>query len=149
MSAPAAAQGGTPAGRIAAGLAVASVALHVVAIGSMPPPAALVMLAAAAACLRCVPALWRTSDSRAWEWTAGTAAAMLALHALVMAAAGEGGHPATASGHVAEHLHGEGWDLMHVASLVAGLEVVLAVGVLAARLAGRRRHLPVAVPAGR
>ncbi|GAA4086361.1 hypothetical protein ACFFOS_18955 [Nocardioides kongjuensis] len=143
------------AGRVAAGLAVVSVGLHVVALGSMPPLAALLMLAAALTCLRCVPALWRTSDSRAWEWTAATAAAMIGLHLLVMGTTGgpavHGGtaHAASAPSHVAAHLHGEGWDLMHVASLVAGLEVVLAVGVLVARLASRRRHLAAGVPSGR
>lgn len=144
---------GRVAGRVAAALAVVSAGLHVAALGAMPPLAVLLMLAAALACLQCVPALWRTSDSRAWEWTAGTAAAMIALHLLVMGATGgpatHGGAAHAASGHVAAHLHGEGWDLMHVASLVAGLEVVLAVGVLVARLAGRRRHLPAGVPAGR
>lgn len=144
---------GLVAGRVAAALAVVSVGLHVVALGSMPPLTVLLMLAAALTCLRCVPALWRTSDSRAWEWTAGTAAAMIALHLLVMGTTGgpatHGGAAHAASGHVAAHLHGEGWDLMHVASLVAGLEVVLAVGVLVARLASRRRHLPVGVPSGR
>lgn len=146
---------GLVAGRVAAALAVVSVGLHVVALGSMPPLAVLLMLAAVLACLRCVPALWRTSDSRAWEWTAATAAAMVALHLLVMgttagpATHGGAAHAASAPGHVAAHLHGEGWDLMHVASLVAGLEVVLAVGVLVARLAARRRHLPAGVPAGR
>lgn len=144
---------GLVAGRVAAGLAVVSVALHVVALGSMPPLAVLLMLAAALTCLRCVPSLWRTSDSRAWEWTAGTAAAMIALHLLVMGTTGgpaaHGGAAHAASGHVAAHLHGEGWDLMHVASLVAGLEVVLAVGVLVARLAVRRRHQPAGMPAAR
>ena len=144
---------GLVAGRVAAGLAVVSVGLHVAALGAMPPPAVLLMLAAALACLRCVPALWRTSDSRAWELTAGTAAAMVVLHLLVMGTTGgpapHGAAAHAASGHVAAHLHGEGWDLMHVASLVAGLEVVLAVGVLVARLASRRRHLPVGVPSGR
>ncbi|QSR28265.1 hypothetical protein CFH99_21820 [Nocardioides aromaticivorans] len=144
---------GLVAGRVAAGLAVVSVGLHVAALGAMPPLAVLLMLAAALACLRCVPALWRTSDSRAWEWTAGTAAAMVALHLLVMGTTGgpaaHGGAAHAAAGHVAAHLHGEGWDLMHVASLVAGLEVVLAVGVLVARLAGRRRHLPAEVSSAR
>jgi hypothetical protein len=144
---------GLVAGRVAAGLAVVSVGLHLAALGSMPPLAVLLMLAAALTCLRCVPALWRTSDSRAWEWTAATAAAMIGLHLLVMGTTGgpamHGGAAHAASGHVAAHLHGEGWDLMHVASLVAGLEVVLAVGVLVARLASRRRHQPVGVPAGR
>ena len=137
---------GLVAGRVAAGLAVVSVGLHVVALGSMPPLAVLLMLAAALTCLR---------DSGAGVWTAATAAAMIGLHLLVMGTTGgpamHGGaaHAASARGHVAAHLHGEGWDLMHVASLVAGLEVVLAVGVLVARLASRRRHLPVGVPSGR
>ena len=143
---------GLVAGRVAAGLAVVSVGLHLAALGAMPPLAVLLRLAAALACLRCVPALWRTSDSRAWELTAGTAAAMVALHLLVMGTAGgpapHGGAAHAATGHVAAHLHGEGWDLMHVASLVAGREVVLAVGVLVARLAGRRRRLPAGVPSG-
>lgn len=146
---------GLLAGRVAAGLAVLSVGLHLAVLGTMPPLAVLLMLAAALACLRCAPALWRTSDSRAWEWTAGTAAAMIALHLLVMgttggpAAHGGAAHAASATEHAAAHLHGEGWDLMHVASLVAGLEVVLAVGVLVARLAGRRRHLHAGVPVAR
>jgi hypothetical protein len=116
-----------------------------------------VMVVLAAGCLMCVPGLLRGPAVATWLMVAVMAGGMLVLHAGAMTlrdigttpvASGGHQHPAHTHGatnvgspvasHVRVHLAGEGWDLMHVASLVAGAELVLATGM--ARAARRSRR---------
>jgi hypothetical protein len=150
------------AGRFASGLAVVSVGLHVWAVTEMPWMLAGVMLVAAAVCLSCVPALWNGARTHTWMAVAAMSVSMLGLHAASMGAismAGSGTDDAVhhaggmahsgASDHLLAHLRGEGWDVMHLASAVAALELVTAAAVMLSpyvrRLqVGRRRVRSVA-----
>ena len=151
-------------GTVGAALAVASAVLHVLAIGSMPWSLGAVMVLLAAGCLTCVPALLRGPTRGTWLVVGVMAGGMLVLHAGAMSLQGgtpqQGGssearmHDHSRHGahheegaamadlsvgdHLRAHLAGEGWDLMHVGSLLAGAELLLAAGA-----ASRLRRAPV------
>jgi hypothetical protein len=79
-------------GRVAAGLAVSSAAVHLLLVdGSL---GSVVMVLMAAACLPCAWHLWRQPTGSVWRFTALVDAAMLVLHAQLL---GDG------QGH--QHLH--------------------------------------------
>ncbi|MCL8026797.1 hypothetical protein [Nocardioides bruguierae] len=144
-------------GRLAVVLALTSVTLHVVATFDLPLALALGMLVAAAACLSCVPALWRGGSVMTWSMAAGVNVAMLVVHGVAMSSmttsssssSGMAGMAdMSAHDHAAAHASGAGWDLMHVASVVAGAEVLLALGALATlAVAALRRRREVLAPA--
>jgi hypothetical protein len=69
--------------RVAAGLALASAAVHLLLLdaGSLGSVA---MLAMAAACLPCAWQLWRSPTGPVWRMTAMVDAAMLVLHAQLL-----------------------------------------------------------------
>ncbi|GAA4737206.1 hypothetical protein GCM10023328_17250 [Modestobacter marinus] len=84
-------------GRVAAGLAVASAAVHLLlADGSLGSVAMVLM---AAACLPCAWHLWRHPTGSVWRLTALVDAAMLVLHAQLL-----GGSP---SRHAMHGMHAE------------------------------------------
>ncbi|MGY1748814.1 hypothetical protein [Modestobacter sp. SYSU DS0511] len=109
-------------GRVAAGLAVGSAAVHLLLVdGSL---GSLVMVLMAAACLPCAWHLWRSPTGSVWRFTALVDAAMLVLHAQMLG--GSGGH------QHAHHTAGPG------ALMWLGLGLVGAQLVLAAAAAVRR-----------
>jgi hypothetical protein len=71
-------------GKVAAGLALAGAAVHVLLVdaGSL---GSLVMVAMALACLPCAWHLWRHPSAAVWGATAAVDAAMLLLHAQMLA----------------------------------------------------------------
>ena len=149
------------AGVAAAGLGVTSAILHLAALPTMPMMLSVAMAAFALVCMGCVPQLLRGATVRTWVMVGALSAGMLALHVGAMAvlagpaeaASGHGyaahpDHPAAddISGpaghlleHLLEHLHGRGWDLMHLASLVALAELGLAL-----TMGGRSRRVGAA-----
>ncbi|WP_448627644.1 hypothetical protein [Geodermatophilus sp. URMC 64] len=72
-------------GRFAAGLALASAAVHV-ALLDAASLGSLVMVAMALACLPCAWHLWRHPSAAVWGATAAVDGAMLLLHAQTLAA---------------------------------------------------------------
>ncbi|MQA35129.1 hypothetical protein [Modestobacter roseus] len=105
-------------GRVAAGLAAASAAVHLLLVdGSL---GSLVMVAMAAACLPCAWHLWRSPTGSVWRFTAGVDAAMLVLHAQLM-----GGSPVHAHhGGTSPSLMWLGLGLVGAQLLLAGLAAV-------------------------
>ena len=80
-------------GRVAAGLALAVAAVHLLLVSSSGGSAeALALTAMALACLPCAWHLWRSPSARVWAVTAGVDAAMAVLHLrMVLGASGTGG----------------------------------------------------------
>jgi hypothetical protein len=110
---------GTGPGRAAAGLAVASAAVHLLqvdgtALGS------LLMAAMALACLPCAWHLWRAPTRSVWGLTAAADAGMLLLHATLMAGA-----------HGMHHAH-TGSSPMWLGTALVGVQLALA-GIAALR----------------
>ncbi|MGY1858098.1 hypothetical protein [Modestobacter sp. SYSU DS0290] len=108
-------------GRVAAGLAVTSAAVHLLLVdGSL---GSLVMVLMAAACLPCAWHLWRSPTGSVWRFTALVDAAMLVLHAQMLG--GPSGHT-----HV-HHAAGPG-ALMWLGLGLVGAQLLLA-GLAAVR----------------
>jgi hypothetical protein len=86
---------GRSLGRTAALLALGSATVHLllVDVGTL---GSLALLCMALACLPCAWHLWRTPTGSTWATTAGLDAAMLTLHAQLLA-------PAPGSDHLAHH----------------------------------------------
>ncbi|SFE54086.1 hypothetical protein [Blastococcus tunisiensis] len=84
-------------GRVAAVLALASAAVHLLLVDASSL-GSLVMVAMAAACLPCAWHLWRSPTPSVWGTTAAIDTAMLLLHAQMLAGVsghtGHGGAPA-------------------------------------------------------
>jgi hypothetical protein len=100
-------------GRVAAGLAVASAAVHLLLVdGSL---GSVVMVLMAAACLPCAWHLWRWPTGSVWRFTALVDAGMLALHAQLM-----GGSPVHA------HHGGTSPSLMWLGLALVGAQLALA-----------------------
>ncbi|MGY1690403.1 hypothetical protein [Geodermatophilus sp. SYSU D01105] len=79
-------------GRGAAGLALASLVVHLLLLDGSSL-GSLAMVAMAAVCLPCAWHLWRSPSGSVWGLTAAVDAAMLALHGQMLAEAGHH-HPA-------------------------------------------------------
>ena len=77
-------------GRVAAGLAVASAAVHLLLLDASL--GSVVMVAMAAACLPCAWHLWRSPTGSVWRFTALVDAAMLVLHVQMLGDSGQHGH---------------------------------------------------------
>jgi hypothetical protein len=109
-------------GRVTAGLALVSAAIHLLTLdpGSL---GSLATLAMAAACLPCAWHLWRSPKTTVWQLTAGLDAAMLLLH--VQAG------PATSHAHPVGAPSPEGTPLMWAGLAVVCTSLFVSAAVLA------------------
>ncbi|MGY1813593.1 hypothetical protein [Blastococcus sp. SYSU D00820] len=107
--------------RAAAGTGGGCAVLHGGTAAAVPAPARAATVVLAAACLVCAGHLWRRASTRAWLVHAVLAAAMLALHPPLVAAAHHGTAAGTAAGMAA-------W-----AALLGGVLAVAALGLAVVR----------------
>ncbi len=110
-------------GRGAAGLALASAAVHVLLLdaGSL---GSLVMVAMAAVCLPCAWHLWRSPSASVWRLTALADAAMLVLHVQMLG---------SSSGHGMSHGSSPSGGLMFFGLALIGAQLALAAVALLRR----------------
>jgi hypothetical protein len=129
---------GAALGRGAAAVGTLCVGVHLAAVvaGGHGAVHGAVLLAMAVLCLSCVRALWRDAGAAAWRASALMYGGMLVVHLLWLGAS------AGTSQHAEHTATGGTWGAAMTAGLLlAGVQVVLAVTVLA----GRRWSAPSAV----
>ena len=106
-------------GRLAAGLTAASAVVHLLLLDASSL-GALAMAGMALACLPCAGHLWRSPTASVWGLTAALDAAMLGLHAQMLASASVHGHHGPSVGG----LMWLGLGLVGAQLLVAGAAVL-------------------------
>ena len=106
-------------GRVAAALALASAAVHLLLLdaGSLGSVA---MVGMAAACLPCAWHLWRSPTGAVWRVTALVDAAMLVLHAQLLGSSPGHDHPAMSQGTAVSGLMWLGLALVSGQLVLAG-----------------------------
>jgi len=112
-----------PLGRAAALLALGSAVVHLLLVdaGTL---GSLAMLGMALVCLPCAWHLWRSPTGSTWTATAGLDAAMLVLHAQLLA-------PAAGHGHAADSAPALMW--LGLGLVAAQLALAAVVGLIALR----------------
>lgn len=137
---------GSTLGRVAAALAVAVAAVHLLLLDSGGTTEALVLAAMALACLPCAWHLWRSPTVRVWAVTAGVDAVMAVLHLRMMRAQPAGGD--MAGMHVHDAASGGTSAVMWLAlALVLTQLAVAAVAALRRPVLERKPVLHAAEPA--
>ena len=116
--------------QVAAGLVLASALVHLLLLDASSL-GALMMSVMAVACLPCAWHLWRSPSGGVWAVAAAVDAAMLLLHAQMLATSGAGHHHAGGTAPVA---------LMWIGSTLVCAQLLVAAGSLAIRTRSHRRN---------